>query len=60
MSHSVETIAAGGGQAELTAVPGFAFVGLHWQRTLGSGLFHRAGRDADYVVDRLVGPGCAR
>lgn len=44
----------------LTAVPGLAFVGLHWQHTLGSGLFYQVGRDAAYVVDHLTGLGRAR
>ena len=37
----------------VTEVPGLYFVGLHWQHTLGSGLFYQVGRDAEYVVDHL-------
>jgi putative flavoprotein involved in K+ transport len=37
----------------VTEIPGLYFVGLHWLRTLGSGLFYQVGRDAQYVVDDL-------
>ena len=37
----------------VTEVPGFYFVGLHWLRTWGSGLFYGVGRDAEYVVNHL-------
>jgi putative flavoprotein involved in K+ transport len=37
----------------VTEVPGLYFVGLHWQHTLGSGLFYQVGRDAEHVVDHL-------
>ena len=37
----------------VTEVPGLYFVGFHWLHTWGSGLFHRVGRDAEYVVNHL-------
>ncbi len=37
----------------VTEVPGLYFVGLHWQHTMGSGLFYQVGRDAEYVVNHL-------
>ena len=37
----------------VTEIPGLYFVGLHWLRTLGSGLFYQVGRDAQFVVDGL-------
>lgn len=37
----------------VTKLPGLYVVGLHWQHTAGSGLFHQVGRDAKYVVDHL-------
>ena len=37
----------------VTELPGFYFVGLHWQHTLGSGLFYQVGRDAKFVADHL-------
>ena len=37
----------------VTELPGLYFVGLHWQHTMGSGLFYQVGRDAEYVVDHL-------
>jgi putative flavoprotein involved in K+ transport len=38
----------------LTAVPGLAFVGLHWMHRWSSGLFFGVGRDAAHVVSRLA------
>ena len=37
----------------VTEVRGLYFVGLHWLRTWGSGLFYQVGRDAEYVVNHL-------
>ena len=41
----------------ITALPGLYFVGLHWMRTQGSGLFYAVGRDAEFVVNHLVHSG---
>jgi putative flavoprotein involved in K+ transport len=38
----------------VTEIPGLYFCGLHWMETQGSGLFYGVGRDAEYVVDRLL------
>jgi putative flavoprotein involved in K+ transport len=37
-----------------TAVPGLAFVGLEWQRSLSSNSLRGVGRDADHVARRLA------
>ena len=37
----------------VTEVPGLYFVGFHWLRTWGSGLFYGVGLDAEYVVNHL-------
>lgn len=37
----------------VTEIPGLYFLGLHWLHTIGSGLFTRVGRDAEYVADHL-------
>ncbi len=42
----------------VTEVPGLYFVGLHWQHTMGSGLFYQVGRDAEYAVDHLRRSDC--
>ena len=39
----------------VTEIPGLYFVGLHWLHTIGSGAFGHIGRDAEYVVEHLVG-----
>jgi putative flavoprotein involved in K+ transport len=36
------------------AVPGLAFVGLEWQRSLSSNSLRGGGRDADRVARRLA------
>ncbi|WP_454325212.1 hypothetical protein [Streptomyces glaucescens] len=37
-----------------TELPGLAFVGLEWQRTLSSNSLRGVGRDADRVARRLA------
>jgi hypothetical protein len=39
-----------------TTHPGLGYVGLEWQRSLASASLRGVGRDADYVIRRLVRP----
>ncbi|WP_186102051.1 MSMEG_0569 family flavin-dependent oxidoreductase [Burkholderia gladioli] len=39
----------------VTAAPGLYFVGLPWLHTWGSGRFSGIARDAEYLVERIVG-----
>jgi putative flavoprotein involved in K+ transport len=38
-----------------TTVPGLAYVGLDYQRSIASATVRGVGRDADYVIERLAG-----
>ncbi|WP_037359906.1 flavin-containing monooxygenase [Amycolatopsis orientalis] len=38
-----------------TTVPGLGYVGLEWQRSFASATLRGVGRDAAYLVDRLIG-----
>jgi putative flavoprotein involved in K+ transport len=38
----------------LTTCPGLGFVGLEWQRSFASATLRGVGRDAHYVVRRLL------
>jgi putative flavoprotein involved in K+ transport len=40
----------------VTAVPGLYFLGLPWLHTWGSGRFHGIARDAEHIVNCIVGP----
>jgi len=40
-------------QRGVTEIPGLYFLGLHWLHTMGSGLLHGVGRDAEHVVTHL-------
>ncbi|MCD1270014.1 MSMEG_0569 family flavin-dependent oxidoreductase [Microbacterium sp. MEC084] len=37
-----------------TSVPGFAFIGLPWMHTWGSGRFHSVARDAEHVAQGIA------
>ena len=39
----------------VTDLDGLYFLGLHWMHSQGSGLFFGVGRDAEHVVQNLVG-----